>query len=122
MPYYSGIYVISEKRDRNTIESFLNEFLPDREESASEYEFPQYSDAPEITYREAAEVIGKCINDRGTDYRLYWRTLGRAKPEFASELLQKLKLFLRSNYGYIGHEASTNADKLSDFMRHISEY
>jgi len=47
MPEYSDIYVISDKRDKNTIDLFLEHFLPKREESADEYEVPQYSENPE---------------------------------------------------------------------------
>jgi len=61
MPSYSDIYVISDKRNFETIEGFLNEFLPLREESADEYEFPKYADNPETIYREVNELLGKCI-------------------------------------------------------------
>ncbi|WP_144407573.1 hypothetical protein [Gynuella sunshinyii] len=66
-----------------TIENFLNEFLALREESADEYEFPQYADNPEVIYKKADDVISKCISECNTEYSLYWRALGNRKPEHA---------------------------------------
>ena len=143
MPSYSDIYVISEKRDRKTIEGFLNEFLPARDETADEYELPQYSDNPEVTFCTAEDALVKSINDRELDYRIYWSALNEAKPEhamvffladgyvifglstddaypeYASDLLSKMKLFLGSSLGYIGHEASPDADNVEQFKREI---
>jgi len=146
MPSYSDIYVISEKRDRQTIEEFLNEFLPARDETADEYEFPQYSDNPEVMFRTADEALKKSINDRELDYRIYWRALNDAKPEhamvffladgyviyglstddahpeYASDLLSKMKSFLGSSLGYIGHEASPDAENIEQFKREIDAH
>lgn len=143
MPSYSDIYVISKKRDRKTIEEFLNQFLPARDETADEYEFPQYSDNPEIIFSTAEEALGKIIADPELDYRIYWRALNEAKPEHAmvffladgyvifglstddaypeyvSDLLSKMKSFLGSSLGYIGHEASPDADSIEQFKREI---
>jgi hypothetical protein len=143
MPSYSDIYVISEKRDRKTVEDFLDKFLPDRDEAADEYEFPQYADKPEEILSTAEEAMTKAIKNRELDYRIYWRALNEAKPEhamiffladgyviyglstddaypkYASELLSEMKLFLGSNLGYIGHEASPDAENLEQFKREI---
>jgi len=143
MPSYSDIYVISEKRDRETVEEFLNEFLPVRDETADEYEFPQYSDSAEVIFHTAEEAVGKCIDERDLDYRIYWRALSEAKPEhamvffladgnviygvstddaypeYASELLLKLKSFFGSSLGYIGHEASPDAENIEQFKREM---
>lgn len=143
MPSYSDIYVISEKRDLKTINEFLNEFLPARDEAADEYEFPQYSDNPEIIFRSAEEALRKSIDDCELDYRIYWRALNEAKPEhamvfflsdgyviyglstddaypeYAADLLSKMKSFLGSTLGYIGHEASPDAENIEEFKREI---
>lgn len=143
MPSYSDIYVISERRDFKTINEFLNKFLPARDETAVEYEFPQYSDNPEIVYRSAEDALRKSINEHELDYRIYWRALNEAKPEhgmvfflsdgyviyglstddsypeYAAELLSKMKSFLGSDLGYIGHEASPDAENLQQFKREI---
>ncbi len=144
MPSYSDIYVISEKRGRKDIEEFLNEFLPCRDETADEYEFPQYSDDPDIIYSKADDALAKCVTEQQLDYRIYWRALENAKPEhamvffledgnviyglstddaypeYAAELLLKMKSFLDSSLGYIGHEASPDAENLEEFKGQIS--
>ena len=143
MPSYSDIYVISERRDQKTVEEFLNEFLPNRDETADEYELPQYSESIDVIFSTAEEALYKCINERNIDYRIYWRALNEAKPEhamvffladgnviygvstddaypeYASGLLLKLKSFLGSGLGYIGHEASPDAENLEQFKREI---
>ncbi len=143
MPSYSDIYVISERRDSNSVEEFLNEFLPCRDEAANEYEFPQYSGNAEIIFSSVEDALNKCIDEPDLDYRIYWRALSEKKPEHAmvffladgyviyglstddaypeyvSELLSKLQSFLGSTLGYIGHEASPDAESLEQFKREI---
>lgn len=146
MPSYSDIYVISDKRDRKSVDEFLNEFLPCREEAADEYEFPQYSEGAEIVFCTADDALNKCVNEPGLDYRMYWRALGEKKPEhamvffladgyviyglstndadpeYASELLSKMQSFLGSTFGYIGHEAPPDAKSLVQFKRELRLY
>ena len=143
MPSYSDIYIISKKRDRKSVEDFLDKFLPQRTETADEYEFPQYSDNAEIIFSTADDALNKCIEEPDLDYRIYWRTLGENKPEhamvffladgyviyglstddaypeYATKLLSELQLFLGNNLGYIGHEASPDAENLVEFKREI---
>ena len=144
MPSYSDIYVISEKRNRRIIDSFLNEFLSLREESADEYEFPQYAESPDIIYHKADKVLEKCVSEKGIAYGLYWRALNSRKPEhamvfflsdghviyglstddaypeYAAGLLEKMKSLLGSELGYIGHEALPDASNLEEFKLEIS--
>lgn len=139
MPEYSDIYVISERRDESTIDAFLNHFLPKREESADEYEYPQYAHNSEIVFERVSEVIAKCIEDSTAEYNIYWRATENAKPEhamvfflsdgnviyglstdasnqpYAKRLLRELKDMLGSPLGYIGHEASPDATNLQEF-------
>ena len=44
MPEYSDIYVISNKRTKEVALSFLDSFIPNREESADDYHIPQFSE------------------------------------------------------------------------------
>ncbi len=146
MPLYSDIYVISEKRDRKSVEDLLNEFLPQLDETADEYEFPQYSDSAEIVFSSVDDALEKCISEQDIDYRIYWRALNDEKlehamlffladgyviyglstndayPKYASELLLRLQTFLESNLGYIGHEAPPDAENLEQFKREINEH
>ncbi len=138
--------VISEKRNRRTIDLFLNEFLPVREETADEYKFPQYAESPDIIFHKAKEALEKCIAEKYIDYGLYWRALEKKKPEhaivffladgnviyglsiddaypeYAAELLEKMKLFLDSGLGYIGHEASPDTSNLEQFKFEINAH
>jgi hypothetical protein len=144
MPEYSDIYVISEKRDSETVTKFLNHFLPEREESADEYEIPQYSDSPELILTKANELVEYCCNNKSTEHAIYWRGLNQRKPEhgmifylqdgnviyglstdasdskFANELLLNLKEHVGTNLGYIGHEASPDVDDLNEFKQQIA--
>ncbi len=141
MPEYSDIYVISDKRDEKTVENFLNGFLPEREESADEYEVPQFSASPDIVYSKAEDLVRYCSSNQSAEYAVYWRAVNQRKPEhgmvfylkdghviyglstdasddaFAQKLLIKLKEHLGSELGYIGHEASPDAGDLKEFMR-----
>lgn len=143
MPSHFDIYVISDKRDSESIESFLNEFLPLREESADEYEYSQFSDTSEDTYRTARDIIQKCCTVRNSEYALYWRALENRKPEhamvfflpdshiifglstddaypeYANEVLASMKTKLNSSIGYIGHEASPDVSDLEEFKQQV---
>ena len=146
MPEYSDIYVISEKRDSRTIDAFLDRFLAKREESADEYEYPQYADNPETVFRNVSEIIAKCIENKTAEYGIYWRATENAEPEhamvfflsdghviyglstdashqsYAKQLLSELKDLLGSQLGYIGHEASPDVTNLHEFKLQIEAH
>ena len=143
MPSYFDIYVITSKRTETEIESFLDEFVPHCEEHTDEYVFPQYSENPDITYTEAKEIISVCCGSVNSEYGIYWRSIKRQKPEYgmifflkdghviyglstddthpeyAVELLNKLKAYTGSSLGYIGHEASPDASDMEEFKGQI---
>lgn len=73
MPGYADIYALSEKREETFINRFLDCFLKDRIESANEYEIPQYSDSPEITFNNAQELVRYCCINRKEEHAIYWR-------------------------------------------------
>ena len=140
MPEYSDVYVITEKRDRTTVESFLQHFLPEREESAEEYEIPQYSENPKIIFEKDHELIKYCELNKDVEHSIYWRATGGRKPEhgmlfflkdgnaiyglstdaentqYAKALLEELKAYFGSQHGYIGHEASPNVNNYVEFL------
>lgn len=146
MPEYSDIYAISDRRDEKTVEKFLNCFLPEREESADEYEIPQFSESPDIVYTKAEDLIKYCSTNENTEHAIYWRALNQRKPEygmvfylkdgnviyglstdasestFAEELLVRLKSHLGSSLGYIGHEASPDAENLNEFKQAVDSH
>lgn len=143
MPEYSDIYVISDKRDRGTLNKFLDNFLPDREESADEYEIPQYSDSPDSILSSAGELVDYCCENKTSEHAIYWRAPKQRKPEhgmvfyladgnviyglstdasdskFANDLLTRLKTHVGSALGYIGYEASPDVENFDEFKQQI---
>jgi len=143
MPECSDIYVISEKRDLKTVEGFLDKFAPKREESAVEYEVPQYSENLKLMFKSAVELIRYCIKNSSTEHTIYWRALDDNKPEHAmvfyledayviyglstdamdqkyvKSLLEHMKSYLGSSLAYIAHEASPTAGTLKEFEAQI---
>ena len=143
MPEYSDIYVISDKREKSTVEDFLDHFLPRREESADEYGVPQYSENPEILFDNADALIEYCAKHKNTEHAIYWRALDNKKPEhcmvfyladgnviyglstdaidqpYAKRLLEEMKSFLGTDLGYIGHEASPDVSNLKEFKKQM---
>ncbi len=141
MPEYSDIYVISDKRDGKTIEKFLQDFLPNREESADEYEVPQFTDKPEVIYKKDRDLIQHCEKNKNIEHAIYWRATNGSKPEhgmvfylsdgfviyglstdaanqeFAAELLIEMKKYLNTAHGYIAHEASPDVENYSGFLQ-----
>lgn len=146
MPEYSDIYVISDKRSENDVEAFLDRFLPEREESADEYEVPQFSDSPDIVYSRAIDLVKHCSANKSAEHAIYWRAKDERKPEhgmvfylkdgnvifglstdasdpsFARELLERLKVHLHSDLGEIGHEASPDVENLHEFKQAIESH
>ena len=146
VPAYLDIYVISEARDRETIDGFLHEFLPAREVAADEFEFPQFAEVPEVVHSGANEALEQCLAEPNIEYRMDWRardggrpehatvlfledghliyglSTDEADPQFAAELLTKLKAFVGSDLGYIGHEASPDASGLAEFKEQIARH
>ena len=141
MPEYSDIYVISDKRDRKTIDKFLRDFIPNREECADEYEIPQFSAKPVIVFKKADELIDYCEKNKNTEHAIYWRSIKGSRPEYgmvfylsdgyviyglstdatnqkyAMNLLEEMKEYFGSGHGYIGHEASPDVDSYTAFLK-----
>ena len=141
----SDIYVISAKRDTETIFSFLNHFLPEREETADDYCIPQYSDNPKQVFTKDFEIISFCVSNKQIEQSIYWRAINNKIPEHAhifflndgniifglstdssnhehaNNLLKEVKLFLDERYGYITFETAPNACNYDEFMAQIND-
>lgn len=146
MPEYLDITVISEKRDVITALKFINNFLPTREESADEYEIPQFADSPTFLFTNALDVIKYCCKNKNMEYPIYWHgtnqlksthaiirylkdesviyglSINAKKRKLGEVLLIKSKKFLNSKLGYIGHEASSDPVNLDEFKHAILEH
>lgn len=70
--YYADCYVLSEKRTSTFILSFLDRFLPNRQECADEYEIPQYADKPNVVFKTAAEIIEYLTINKDEVHTVYW--------------------------------------------------
>lgn len=81
MPEYADIYALGGARTEQSIEAFLDRFLPSRIESADEYEIPQYSASPTVVYTNAADLIRHCCKNENEVHTIYWRS--DAQPEHA---------------------------------------
>lgn len=81
MPEYADIYALASKRSGQAITEFLDHFLPERVESADEYEIPQYSDAPTTVFTKASNLIRYCCDNPIEVHAVYWRS--ENQPEHA---------------------------------------
>lgn len=140
------IYVLSKKRDKVSIELFLNKYLPQREECAEDYAIPQFSQSPEILFSRDHELIEYCEKNTHIKHAIYWwgldnGTLHRAmvfflmdgcivyglstsgnNMEFPKKVLQDLKNYLGSNHGYITYEEPPYADNYNEFLEQEKLY
>lgn len=72
MPYFIDIYVLSPVRSTHVVESFLNHFLPLREESALDY-WVQIGDInPVKEFKSVTEMCQYCERNPEAESRAYW--------------------------------------------------
>ncbi len=70
--YYADCYVLSDKRTSTFIKSFLDNFLPNRQESAEDYVIPMHSDEPKIVFNTAIELIDYLTINTNEEHTVYW--------------------------------------------------
>ena len=140
---FTDIYVVSKKRDKETINSFFERFMPEAEPSADEFEFPQYSDDPEVVVGDARKALELCLSSTNIEYRLYWRNKAHSKPahamlffledgaliyglstetsnaKYAEELFEKLKVVIKSNVGYLAWESAPDVSNYQEFEKEV---
>ena len=133
---YADCYVLSDNRTEKFIFEFLNHFIPERNESASEYEFPQYEDETEFIFQNDNQIIKFLSSKPNVEYSIYWNNkrnedlkgamifftsdkkiiLGlfcntlKNNTKIEDEYFQKLKFFTESKYGYITYEQVPEMD------------
>ena len=74
MPEFTDIYVLSKSRDIAEVAAFLDTFATVREETADEYEIPQYSQNPTHVFRSAEHLIDHCCRYTDEPHAIYWHT------------------------------------------------
>jgi hypothetical protein len=123
MPGYYDVYVISRERTAEVALRFLDTFVPEREQSAVDYEFPQYSEQPNTVFQSASEAIHHCEAHPDAAQSFYFRNrgegpahamlfftpdhgliLGLAVDEQEDDWLLRLKAHAGSSLGYISFE------------------
>lgn len=128
--FHADCYVLVNNRTKKYIHSFLDRFIPNREESANEYEVPQYSDNPLIIFQTADELITHLAENLHLNHTIYWRNKSDSElqgamcfftndgnvivglychsrtgdPRIENEYFRQLKEFCHSEIGYIAYE------------------
>ena len=137
---WEGIYVLVENRSLALINIFLDRFLPHRQEMASEYEVPQYSDNPEMLFKKASEVMELCEQNGSEVQAIYWTSTSGGEPRCAmvfytsdgamvlglstddgsleEPLLAQMIKFCRSSEGLINYEEPPPQTKV-EFRRAV---
>jgi len=69
---FADCYVLTDKRTRDFIDSFLNKFLPNRQEYRDAFEIPQFSDNPAIILESANELIKYLEQNKNEIHAIYW--------------------------------------------------
>jgi hypothetical protein len=72
---FADCYVLSNKRDKAFIETFLNHFLPHRKAYATEYEVPQFAEHPTTLFQSADELIAYLEVNQNELHAIYWYNL-----------------------------------------------
>ena len=65
-------YVLTNKMTKEFIISFLNNFLPNRQEYTDSYEIPQFSDNPTKIFKSANELIEYLEQNKNEIHAIYW--------------------------------------------------
>ena len=113
MPGYADIYTLSTKRTAEFVKAFVDHFLPEYEESAVEYEIPQYADQPEIMFYTAPDLIEYCCTHLSAVQTIYWHNTTLMRPEHAM-------VFFLSD-GHVVFGLSTDMDDEDEVQRLFNE-
>jgi len=134
--YFADCYVLCEHRNEKFIMEFLNFFLPEREESAGEYEYPQYDSQTGQYFENVEKLITFLTINTKSDYSIYWRNKNkdnlkgamlfftengkliiglycdtlRDDSRIEDHYLIRLKEFSKSKFGYITYEQIPEID------------
>jgi hypothetical protein len=81
MPEYADIYSLFRRRNRTTIDWFLDRFMPAREEAVDEYWIPPGASIPTTVFRSASELLDYCCERPEQEHGIYWRSIGGVRPE-----------------------------------------
>lgn len=69
---FADCYVLTNKRSREFITSFLDTFLPNRQQAASQYGIPQFSESPDLLFTNVDELITYLEQHSNEMQAIYW--------------------------------------------------
>lgn len=141
MPYYADCYVLVHSRNPALVEQFLERYLPgSRQETADEYEIPQYADEPRMIFRNASKLMDYLKEQPNEVQCIYWSSLdatntthvsvhytsdgamifGVAVPAKTEEksILNDLMRWVDTTVGYITYEEPP-PDPTAEFIKKI---
>lgn len=142
--YYADCYVLSETWTSKFIFSFLDRFLPNRQEGADEYEIQQYSDMPKFVFKTAVELIDHLSINKDQVHTIYWSNTANTDIKGAmcyftntgqlilglycntmypdttieDKVLAELKYFCGNSNGYITYEEPVTLD-MTEFLERV---
>jgi hypothetical protein len=69
---FADCYVLARQRTRGFVLSFLDRFLPQRQEYTDAYEVPQFAGHPEVVFPSAGELLDYLEQHPGEVHAVYW--------------------------------------------------
>ena len=150
MGQFADIYVAVKTRSKQHGINFLNHFLPNRVESADEYEFPQYSSNSEIEFDSVNDLMIHLETEKSSEYNLYWRNTdelnankhgmlfytkdeaiifgisrdadigGHLDTSNEDECLKLMKEYFQTDIGYITYEG-TPYETFEEFVEEVNK-
>jgi hypothetical protein len=69
---FADCYVLTNKRTKAFITSFLDKYLPNRQEYTDVYEVPQFSAQPAVVFKTADELIQHLEHHKNEVHAIYW--------------------------------------------------
>ena len=69
---FADCYVLTNKRTKDFIISFLDKYLPNRQEYTDIYEVPQFSEQPTVVFKTADELIEYLEHHKNEVHAIYW--------------------------------------------------
>jgi hypothetical protein len=70
--HFADCYVLAHQRTKEFILSFLERFMPQREEYTDTYELPQFSEHPVIVFSSAGQLMDYLEHSPYTVHAIYW--------------------------------------------------
>jgi hypothetical protein len=144
---FADCYVLTNKRTKEFISSFLDHYIPNRGEYTDVYEVPQFAENPSVVFKSADKLIEYLEHHINEVHAIYWYNKveeilrgtmclftsdGQVIVGIFSESLypdtsieesyfRDLKEFCGSTIGLIEYETPAAKD-IGDFLRRVEEY